>query len=73
MFNVAVVAGYREAPGAATGITQSGIYVGAAAGPAAFGLLSSEHGYEATWAAVSALVLIAALAVGLAARAEARE
>jgi predicted MFS family arabinose efflux permease len=73
LFNLAVVAGHRDAPGAATGITQSGIYVGAAAGPAAFGLLSAEHGYEVTWAAVSALVLLAALAIGLAARAEAGE
>ena len=42
LFNLAVVDLHREAPAAATGVTQTGIYVGAAAGPAAFGLLSSE-------------------------------
>jgi MFS family permease len=69
LFNLAVVAGHRAAPGAATGITQSGIYVGAAAGPAAFGLLSAEHGYRVAWAAVAAVALLAALAIGMAARA----
>ena len=64
----AVVAGDREALGAATGITPSGIYVGAAAGPAAFGVLSTQLGYQASWAGVSALALLAALAIGLAAR-----
>ena len=43
LFNLAVVDLHREAPGAATGISQSGIYVGAAGGPALYGALSEER------------------------------
>jgi MFS family permease len=69
LFNLAVVDLHREAPGAATGISQTGIYVGAAAGPAAYGLLSSEIGYAATWGVAGGLSLVAAAAVAWAARA----
>jgi MFS family permease len=69
LFNLAVVDLHREAPGAATGISQSGIYVGAAAGPAAYGLLSSKIGYPAAWGAAGGLALVAAAAVAYAARA----
>jgi MFS family permease len=69
LFNLAVVDLHREAPGAATGISQTGIYVGAAFGPAAYGLLSSEIGYPAAWAVAGGLSLIAAAAVSYAARA----
>jgi predicted MFS family arabinose efflux permease len=68
LFNLAVVDLHREAPGAATGISQTGIYVGAAAGPAAYGLLSSEIGYPATWGVAGGLCLVAAAAVAYAAR-----
>jgi predicted MFS family arabinose efflux permease len=68
LFNLAVVDLNREAPGAATGVTQTGIYVGAAAGPAAYGLLSSELGYSAAWGIAGALCLVAAAAVTWAAR-----
>jgi predicted MFS family arabinose efflux permease len=68
LFNLAVVDLNRNAPGAATGVTQSGIYVGAAAGPAAYGLISAELGYSAAWAASGALCLAAALAFAYAAK-----
>jgi predicted MFS family arabinose efflux permease len=68
LFNLAVVDLNRDAPGAATGVTQSGIYVGAAAGPAAYGLISAEYGYSAAWAASGALCVAAALAFAYAAR-----
>jgi predicted MFS family arabinose efflux permease len=68
LFNLAVVDSNREAPGAATGVTQSGIYVGAAAGPAAFGVVSAEYGYSAAWAVSGLLCLAAALAFAYAAR-----
>ena len=38
LFNLAVVDSNRETPGSATGVSQTGIYVGAGAGPAAFGV-----------------------------------
>jgi MFS family permease len=69
LFNLAVVDLYREAPGAATGISQTGIYVGAAAGPAAYGLLSAQLGYSAAWGAAAALALVSAAAMASAARA----
>jgi MFS family permease len=69
LFNLAVVDAHRAAPGAATGVTQVGIYVGASGGPALFGLLSSELGYGAAWATSAALALAAAVAIALAARA----
>ena len=68
LFNLAVVDLNRNAPGAATGVTQSGIYVGAAAGPAAYGVISAELGYSAAWAASGVLCLAAALAFVFASR-----
>jgi predicted MFS family arabinose efflux permease len=68
LFNLAVVDHNRHAPGAATGITQTGIYVGAAGGPALFGLLQDELGYSATWLVSGALCLLGALAFAWAAR-----
>jgi predicted MFS family arabinose efflux permease len=68
LFNLAVVDLHREAPGAASGISQTGIYVGAAAGPAAYGLLSAEIGYPAAWGVAGGLSLVAAGAVAYAAR-----
>jgi len=68
LFNLAVVDLHREAPGAASGISQTGIYVGAAAGPALYGLLSAEIGYPAAWAVAGGLSLVAAGAVAYAAR-----
>ena len=68
LFNLAVVDLNRNAPAAATGVTQSGIYVGAAAGPAAYGIVSAELGYSAAWAASGALCLAAAAAFVYAAR-----
>jgi len=69
LFNLAVVDLHREAPAAATGVSQTGIYVGAAVGPAAYGLISSEIGYPATWGVAGGLSLVAAAAVAYAARA----
>jgi predicted MFS family arabinose efflux permease len=69
LFNLAVVDLYRDAPGASTGVSQTGIYVGAAAGPAAYGLLSAKAGYPTAWAAVAGLSLIGAAAMAVAARA----
>ena len=62
VFNMAVVHLHRGAPGAATGVSQTGIYVGAAGGPAAFGALYSATGYGTAW-------LAAATAAGAAAAA----
>jgi MFS family permease len=67
LFNLAVVDLHRESPGAATGISQVGIYVGAAFGPAAYGVLSSGIGYSAAWAVAGGFSLVAAAGVAYAA------
>jgi MFS family permease len=66
LYNLAVVQRYRSAPAAATGITQSGIYVGAATGPVAFGLLVAAFGYSYAWLAIAAVAVLAAVAIGIA-------
>jgi predicted MFS family arabinose efflux permease len=72
LFNLAVVDSNRETPGSASGITQTGIYIGAGAGPAAFGALYAHSGHEVAWLAVAAITLVGAAAMWLAARAERR-
>jgi MFS family permease len=68
LFNLAVVDHNRHAPGAATGVTQTGIYIGAAGGPAAFGVISTELGYSTGWAISGVLCLLSALGFAHAAR-----
>ena len=63
LFNLAVVDLHRESPGAATGISQMGIYVGAAFGPGAYGLLSSALGYPGAWGIAAGVSLLAAAGV----------
>jgi MFS family permease len=69
LFNLAVVNSHRERPGTASGVTQTGIYVGAAGGPAAFGAVYAEAGYDAAWLAAAATTLLGAGVMWLAARA----
>jgi predicted MFS family arabinose efflux permease len=69
LFNLAVVVGHRSAPAVATGITQTGIYVGAATAPAAFGLVASELGYTEAWIMTGVSTLLAAAMMVLATRA----
>jgi predicted MFS family arabinose efflux permease len=66
LFNLAVVHSHREAPGAATGISQTGIYVGAAGGPAAFGAVSAAAGYPAAWGVAAGFALCGAAVIAVA-------
>lgn len=54
LFNLAVVRLNPSAPGAATGITQTGVYVGALAGPILFGLVVDTWGYGLAWSLAAA-------------------
>jgi len=72
LFNLAVVDSNRETPGSASGISQTGIYVGAGAGPAAFGALYASAGHSAAWLLVAGSTLLAAVVIWLAARADQR-
>jgi MFS family permease len=67
LFNLAVVDLHRGSPAAATGISQMGIYVGAAVGPGAYGLLSSAIGYPGAWGVAAGVSLLAASGVAYAA------
>jgi predicted MFS family arabinose efflux permease len=58
----AVVQHNLAAPAAATGVTQSGLYVGGMTGPLAFGLLSLRQGFAAGWWLGVALLCAAAVA-----------
>ena len=62
----------RETPGSASGISQTGIYVGAGGGPAAFGALYASAGHGTAWLVVAAITLIGAAVIWLAARADRR-
>jgi MFS family permease len=62
--NLAVVRINPNAPGAATGIAQTGVYLGAVVGPIVFGLVAEHAGFGAAWlgAAVTALLAAATIA-----------
>jgi predicted MFS family arabinose efflux permease len=59
LYNLAVVRANEDAPAGATGITQTGVYMGSTVGPLAFGLIAGRISYPTAW-------LTAAVAAGLA-------
>jgi predicted MFS family arabinose efflux permease len=63
LFNLAVVRANPSGPAAATGTTQTGVYLGALAGPAGFGLLVDRAGYQTAWLVTAAVSVTAALAL----------
>ncbi len=63
LFNLSVVRAAPGFPGRATGITQTGTYVGGAAGPVLFGAVAQSAGYTAAWWLAALLGLGAAGAV----------
>lgn len=69
LFNLSVVRNNPSAPAAATGISQVGVFVGAALGPALGGVIIDNGSYRLLWIfAASTLLLGSALAVALRAR-----
>lgn len=71
LYNLAVVAMNPDAPARASGITQTGAYLGGALGPLLFGLAASRLGYSWAWygaAGCSALGACALLATKLSIR-----
>lgn len=64
LFNLAVVRLNPAAPAAATGITQTGVYLGALAGPVVFGVVVDSAGYGLAW--TLAALSSAGAAVGVA-------
>jgi len=61
LFNLAVVRARADRPGAATGVTQTGTYLGAVTAPLAFGaLVEVTDSYAAGWVFAAAWALMAA-------------
>ena len=54
-------AGRPDAPAAATGVTQAGLYVGGMLGPLAFGAIAERVGFSAAWTAAAASLGVAAV------------
>jgi MFS family permease len=63
LFNLAIVRTHGEAPAAATGVTQTGVYAGGVIGPPLFGLVVESFSYHAAWAAGATALAIAAVLV----------
>ena len=59
VLNAAVVRLVPSAPSAATGVTQTGVFAGAASGPLVAGLLVEVAGYPAAWTAAGAAQALA--------------
>lgn len=60
LFTFAIVRDNPSAPAAATGVTQVGKYVGAAAGPPVFGLIADTFSFTAAWWFSTTVLLVAA-------------
>ncbi|PZG10067.1 MFS transporter, partial [Micromonospora craterilacus] len=60
LMNFAVVRLHPQAPGAATSITQTGVYAGGCLGPLALGPLAAAAGYPAMWLTAAIAMLAAA-------------
>lgn len=60
LFTFSVVRRNPRAPAASTGVTMTGVYVGAAAGPALFGIVA-ESSFTVAWVIMSAALALGAL------------
>jgi MFS family permease len=63
LFNLAVVLANPASPGAATGITQTGTYLGAVLGPLLFGFLAEHLSFGWSWVAAAVFGWAAAAAM----------
>lgn len=68
VFWLAMVRAFPANPGAITGALSPGGYIGAAAGPIAFGFLAERVGYSFAWASGGAIALLAVLSMLFGAR-----
>ncbi|WP_244615902.1 CynX/NimT family MFS transporter [Stackebrandtia albiflava] len=61
LLNFAVTRTHPDAPAAATGVTQTGVYLGGAIGPLGFGALVDLSGYPVAWSAMAVLMVVGAV------------
>lgn len=63
LFNLAVVLANPGSPAAATGLTQTGTYLGAVAGPLAFGFVAEHASFALAWLVAAAAAAAASAAI----------
>lgn len=63
LFNLAIVRAHPAAPGTASGVTQTGTYAGAVAGPVLFGAVVEAASYRAAWAVAALFALLGAATI----------
>ena len=68
LFNLTVVRTNPDAPAIATGITQAGVYAGAALGPLVFGIVSEQLSFTVAWGFLALVGLSAAATMLVGAR-----
>jgi MFS family permease len=68
LFNFMVVIRNRRAPAAATGLTQTGVYLGGVSGPLVFGYVAEHVDYSVAWLGAACSGLLACIAVVFARR-----
>lgn len=61
VLNYTVVRTHRDAPAAATGITQAGVYLGGCCGPLAFGTVAQTASYPTAWLCGAGAMAVAAM------------
>jgi MFS family permease len=61
LFNLAVVLANPASPAAATGITQTGTYVGAVSGPLLFGVIAEAWSYRVAWLVAAGFAVCASV------------
>lgn len=60
LLNFAITLRHPDAPAAATGVTQTGVYLGGGIGPLSFGAIVDLWGYPTAWTTMSVLMLAGA-------------
>lgn len=60
LYNLAVVRAYPSSAAAATGVSQTGIYLGAAIGPIVLGVVADTIGFAGLWFTTTAIALVSA-------------
>ena len=68
LFNLAVVRRHPDSPGVATGITQTGTYVGAMTGPLLFGWVADHGSFAEAWLLAAGFGVLGAAAIVAGAR-----
>ena len=63
LFNLAIVRAHPTAAAAASGVTQTGTYFGAVAGPVVFGAVVERASYRAAWLLAALLALLGAATI----------